>query len=86
MANFQHSRLHFDAVEFAELAGEGANLVGGAFDHEVDEAHAFGAGQSEASDDDVGMLRDNPIYAWRRLTVFDAYNDCSYSFFHRRLF
>ena len=57
-----HVRLNFDVLKIAQFAGQRADLVGGRFNNQGDDAEFFfPVRDSHSSDDDVRMLAENIV-------------------------
>ena len=52
MSSFKQSRLHLDAFDATQLAREGTNLIGGAFENDGNDA-VITTGKALTADDDA---------------------------------
>ena len=68
MSSFKQGRLHFDAYDATQLASEGANLIGGAFKNDGNDA-VITTGKALAADDDARVTGKHRVHLWRGFTV-----------------
>ena len=81
MSSFKQSRLHLDAFDATQLACEGANLIGGTFENDGNDA-VVSTREALAADDDARVTGKHRVHLRRGFAVFHINKDCAYSPFH----
>lgn len=70
----EQCRLHFDALDTSQLAGEGTDFVRSAFKNDGNDAVLF-SWKTLAANDNVGVMGKNRIHLWRGFSVFHINKD-----------